>query len=693
MDASILSNTLNQIVSDKGKDVLKNGTQVVNLFADYCPQGTIEKNKLKSAYEHGVIQELIKNTNGQKDATAAVNKAIQDLRDKAFMDEKIATAFIYEIAEVLKLKYTPKPVSAPVVTLPTAKVSPPPPTVSSATNAQNSKQPENTQRTQSTNQQRASSRQQTVANKPNFKMVGIISGVAAMLLIITVVFFVNQDRKNRGYCTLELSYDNSSYIVTGYEGKQANVSIPTAYKGKPVKSIANEAFEFNKTIETIAIPDSVTSIGEAAFFSCVALQSVVIPDSVISIGRSAFSACIALQSVKISDNITSIESGVFGGCINLKNITIPASVTTIDKEAFGYCSELESVIIPDSVTHIGYDVFVDCKSLKKIYFEGDVEDWCKITFDHHIKIDWELYINNNLITDIVIPDTVEEINNYAFAGCYSLKSISISESVTRVGDNAFSDCSSLQFNEYGYQDCNGIYLGNDANPYRVLIEACESTNNQYLVNFEIHNQTEVIADNAFGNIGGYGSVSIPDSIKYIGTNAFEGAWNLKYNDYDNAYYLGNENNPYLLLIDAKSRSITSCEIHPDTKVIAGNAFYDCAALQEITIPQGVTTLCNNAFNGCITLLEVVIPSSVTHIGSYVFADSLTYVTVPASIINIGTNAFTGTEYITFGGTREQWASVSKKLQFPPIIGDAGQKYTKVTCTDGTLTYTSMNNFE
>ena len=366
MSKSILAKALDQIVSDRGRDALLNGILIINLFADYCPQAINEKAKLKKAYDSNVIQELIKNTNGQKDASAAVNKAIQDLKDKAFMDEKIATAFIYEIAEVLKLKYTPKPVSAPVVTSPTTKVTPPPsPKVSSATNAQNSKQPESTQRTPPTDQQRASSRQQMVTNKPNFKIIGIIAVLAVVVaVLLTAALFGGGDEKNPNYCTFELSDDRSYYIVTGYEGIETSVTIPSEYKGKPVKSIGEFAFS-GCTISSITIPDSVTTIEEKAFDWCMQLTDVTIGCSVTRIGSYAFNQCKSLQSVTFKDNSQLIEicAYAFIGCKALTNITLPSTVTSMAKGSFGGCSALRKIVIPKSVTTMAINVFGACDSL------------------------------------------------------------------------------------------------------------------------------------------------------------------------------------------------------------------------------------------------------------------------------------------------------------------------------------------
>ena len=153
---------------------------------------------------------------------------------------------------------------------------------------------------------------------------------------------------------------------------------------------------------------------------------------------------------------------------------------------------------------------------------------------------------------------------------------------------------------------------------------------------------------SIGNVAFYGcsgltSVTIPDSVTGIGYYAFYGCNNLQYNEYDNGYYLGNSNNPYSVLVAAKSTDITSCVINANTKVIAGAAFMSCNGLKSITIPDSVVNIGNSAFYGCSGLTSITIPDSVINIkaGAFYNCSGLTSVTIPDSGINIGKDAFSG----------------------------------------------------
>ena len=168
--------------------------------------------------------------------------------------------------------------------------------------------------------------------------------------------------------------------------------------------------------------------------------------SVTSIGGCAFSHCSGLTSITIPNSVTSIGYNAFSHCSGLTSVTIPNSVTSIGSYAFEDCSGLTSITIGNSVTSIGWYAFEDCSALTRVDIT-DLAAWCKISFGsydanpcyyaHH------LYLNNEEITELVIPYSVTSIGNYAFYNCLGLTSITIPNSVTSIGYGAFSGCSGL----------------------------------------------------------------------------------------------------------------------------------------------------------------------------------------------------------------------------------------------------------
>ena len=194
------------------------------------------------------------------------------------------------------------------------------------------------------------------------------------------------------------------------------------------------------------IPASVTTIGERAFSGCISLTSVTIPDSVTTIGDGAFGYCSYLTSITIPDSVTTIGEWAFEGCIRLTSVTIPDSVTTIGDFAFYECSGLISITIPDSVTTIEYAAFQGCIRLTSVYIT-DLSAWCKIDFDdsyaNPLCYGASLYLNNELVMDLVLPSDVTEIKTMTFWSCRSLTSVTITNSVTTIGGFAFFYCDSL----------------------------------------------------------------------------------------------------------------------------------------------------------------------------------------------------------------------------------------------------------
>ena len=205
--------------------------------------------------------------------------------------------------------------------------------------------------------------------------------------------------------------------------------------------ICDYAFWLCESLQSITIPNSVTSIGDGAFKMCKSLQSVTIPNSVTSIGKEAFSSCDSLQSITIPNSVKSIGNRAFYLCESLQSVTIPNSVTSIGDYAFWGCKYLQSITIPNSVRNIGNHAFRDCNICfficNSTYFQND--DVCLFNKDKTAIV--------SRIKDCVnyiIPNSVTSIGDYAFSGCESLQSITIPNSVTSIGKHAFEQCNSLQ---------------------------------------------------------------------------------------------------------------------------------------------------------------------------------------------------------------------------------------------------------
>ena len=471
----------------------------------------------------------------------------------------------------------------------------------------------------------------------------------------------------------EVTIDGIKYDVIT-KAKQATViSGGTKYSGDIV--IPSEITYNNVTY-------SVTSIGEKAFYQCYVLTSVTIGNSVTSIGEEAFAECYGLTSITIPNSVTSIEENAFAECYGLTSVTIGNSVTSIGDYAFFSCDGLTSVTIGNSVTSIGYDAFEGCDGLKEVHI-NDLAAWCSINFDNSysnpLYYAQNLYLNNELITELVIPNGVTSIKNNAFVYCSGLTSVTIPNSVKSIGRNAFQYCSGL----------TSITIPNSVTSIgKQAFYKCSG-----LTSITIPNSVTSIGSYAFQYCSGLTSVTIGNSVTSIESYAFcdcDGLKEVHINDlaaWCSINFYGSYANPlyYAQNLYLNNELITELVIPNGVTSIGDRAFWGCSGLTSITIPNSVTSIGDQAFDGCSGLKEVhindiaawcnidfengsdnplfyahnlylnnelvtelVIPDGVTSIGDYAFlsCSGLTSITISNSVTSIGYYAFWGCSNLT-----------------------------------------------
>ena len=404
----------------------------------------------------------------------------------------------------------------------------------------------------------------------------------------------------------------------------------------------------------------ITEYGKSNYTS-IEIPTMVDDASIGYIGKSAFSGCSSLVSVIISDGITSISDGAFSGCYNLVNIAIPTSIR-----------------------YIGYDAFTGCTSLEAVYIE-DIAAWCNITFRQYVEsrnkyganplyYAKKLYLDGELITELVIPDGVTEITSYEFS-CENLISVTIPDSVTSIEAFSFAGCSSLEnitlpfigasksvsstssTRLFGYIFGTESYEGGaSTEQYVGYRETCI-----YYIPISLKSVT-ITGGNVFGaafyNCSNLKSITLPESISSIDYSTFYGCSSLtnvtipsSVTSIGSSAFYGCSSLTSVTISSSVTSigssafygcsSLTSVTIPNSITSIADSAFRACSSLVSITLPSTVTRICDYAFYGCIALTSITISDSITSIGEYAFCycTSLTSVIIPDSVTSIGSNAF------------------------------------------------------
>ena len=430
-----------------------------------------------------------------------------------------------------------------------------------------------------------------------------------------------------GCSKLTHAYLPQSMTSIGTYAFQSCSSLLTITIPENVTTISNATFSGCKALTSVQLSSKTTSIGNSAFSSCEALTDFVIPDTVTTIGQSAFYYCKSLESIVLPSNLTIINESVFSNCSNLKEVTIPGSVTIIDDKAFRYCKSLESITIPEGVGEIGLRGFEGCSSLHSVYIPTtlkqigtfsfidcpnicsvyivDMVSWVKLSFmtfnyDCHtnpLSYGADLYLNGELVTTLNLPEEVTVVYDGIFDGCGSITRVNIPATVTSM-DEDFLGC--MNIIEYNVDPKNKYYTSIDG----ILYGTRGGMNSLDLVHYPIaktetvfvipENVTE-ICDHAFAYSPYLEKIVFHENVYDIAYSALHGCDSGTWTEYNNAYYVGNDDNPYMTLYRLTSSDLTSYIIHPDTININSEAFEYCKSIESLTIPANIQNIGGLAF--------------------------------------------------------------------------------------------------
>ena len=466
-----------------------------------------------------------------------------------------------------------------------------------------------------------------------------------------------------------------------------------------VTSIGNYAFYSCSGLTSLTIGNCVTSIGNYAFHSCSGLAGeLVIPNSVTTIGSSAFYNCSGLTGeLVIPDGVTTISSSAFRFCSGLTGLTIGAGVTTIGDYAFSDCSGLTGLTVGEGVATIGSNAFNSCSRLEGVYI-SNLSAWCNIDFGNNnstpLYFAGNLYLNDELVTEINIPEGVESVKKYAFYNCSKLTNVTIPSSVTSIGGYAFNavqavfdiaaetpatlggsstfagnavfvvpsasvDAYKTAWNGYASQ-----ITGRDDAFVNVDVKAMDATSG-IMERIGFDKMASIAKLTVKGSINSYDVIQFRDKMPLLreldlseatvvaSDKDFYNGNSTKDNDFGNYAFYGLSKLNYVKLpndlISVSPYAFYGCsslrklEIPETVQSVGKYAFYNCTSLTKVKMPQEIVSIGECAFDRCSSLEDIVISAGIKSLSAYTFSgcSRLKNVTLPNGLESIGREAFSG----------------------------------------------------
>ena len=440
-----------------------------------------------------------------------------------------------------------------------------------------------------------------------------------------------------------------------------------------LETIGSYAFQNLTQITEIVVPDSVTSISNYAFYGCNSVETITVPfvgnsvnstsafyyifNSVPSslknitittdttIPNSAFYGLQYVESITIPDTVTTIGSSAFSGCTSLEKVNsntsgefnLPEGLETIGNYAFQNLTQITEIVVPDSVTSIGSNAFYGCSALESITlpFVGYSATSTETYGYFYYVFGGYSYVPNTLKEIVITTDTT--IPYQAFSGLQYVESITIPDTVTSIGEQAFYNCTSLK------------RLNSTADGL-----------------FNIPESVTAIQPYTFYNCDAMTKVVIHAGVTSVGSYAFYDCSNLEEIEF-----------------------ATGSEL----ETIGSNAFQYCVALPEIQLPDTLTTIGDYAFSGCTAFTELQLPTSLTSIGSCAFSNcsSLKRVNsttdgvfvIPDGVTTIGTSAFYGCTLVETITVPFVGNSANSTSTFSSIFGTVPNSLKNITITTAT----------
>ena len=425
-------------------------------------------------------------------------------------------------------------------------------------------------------------------------------------------------------------------------------------------SISNSQFANNKKITEVVISEGTEYIGFFAFQYCSNLRKITLPASLKSVGQYAFMGCDNLTQIVFNGTIEdwfNIDFTIFhdlldnaeslyisGEDIANKELVVPDAVTNIKASVFDGFKGLTEVVISANVQSIGEYAFLRCENLSSVTFKNG----SKLT-----KIERSAF-SYSMISSIILPDTLLDIGEDLFAGCYSLQYVKLPSTITIIPERSFSSCYSLKMIEIpetvttikdsAFSSCNNLITIINKSSLQLVMGSQD--------NGQVAYNAKIIVDNE-----GNKTYKEEDT----GATYFETAdgflFKIENEQYVLVSYLG-IGDTITLPIDIngsdysiyRMSGVKTVIIPKEFVKIDSCAFENCITLEEVLFEEdsNLSQIGSAAFYGCHNLVQIVIPSSVTSIDNGAFMDcvGIVKINIPDNLINIGDFAFGGCSNLT-----------------------------------------------
>lgn len=213
--------------------------------------------------------------------------------------------------------------------------------------------------------------------------------------------------------------------------------------GTKLTVIPHGAFQECTELSKISIANGITDLNGRAFEDCKYLTDIALPDTVTNVSQSAFRNCVRLKTVNLSQNLENVDDSAFRGCVELSDINIPTSLKTIGNYAFSDCKNLSDITIPAQTGSIGTAAFKDCGN---IYVDESNNNFiCDDLILYSTDKSRLLHCSTNYCEEYKSPETVTDIDAYAFSSCSLLKKVDLSIlKINQLSEGIFNNCTSLE---------------------------------------------------------------------------------------------------------------------------------------------------------------------------------------------------------------------------------------------------------